>query len=443
MTHRRARIAIVCALASFVAAGCSSSSGGGSAPGSASSLRGQTITVDMEGGDQSTTALQQLLPQFEKASGIKVKFDSIPYDNLTSQVLLALSHQSSTPDVIFDDWAYGREFARSGYIDPLNSYATADTKYVKLSDFYAPYLNTMKVGSSYYGLPVYGETTLLQYRKDLFQKYGISRPPATMQQLAADAATIYQKSGHKTYGITMRGAPGIQSVYVYAGFLRAFGGDWYTKAGKPNVDSPAAIKSAAFWANLLRQSGPQAAANYDYFQNQTFFDKGGAAMTIDASALGGLNEDASQSSIAGKVGYAPVPYAAGQSPGGSNSDHSLEVHGMYLSHFSTHKQAAWEFMSWATSPSVQLQELRISPQPGLTSNAALNSPTFTKKYRAFAAVMKSELKTGNPNYLPSGTDSNEMVTDVGQALNSVLAGQQSAASALRQAQQEITSSSSQ
>jgi multiple sugar transport system substrate-binding protein len=443
MTHRRARIAIVCALASFVAAGCGSSSGGGATSGSASSLKGQTITVDMEGGDQSTTALQQLLPQFERATGIKVNFDAIPYDNLTSQVLLALSHQSPTPDVIFDDWEYGREFAQSGYIDPINSYAASDAKYVKLSDFFAPYLNTMKVGSSYFGLPVYGETTLLQYRKDLFQEYGISGPPATMQQLAADAAAIYQKSGHKTYGITMRGASGIQSVYVYAGFLRAFGGDWYTKAGQPSVDSPAAIKSATFWANLLRQSGPPGAANYDYFQNQTFFDKGNAAMTIDASALGGLNEDSSQSSVAGKVGYAPVPYAAGQNPGGSKTNHSLEVHGMYLSHFSAHKQAAWEFMSWATSPSVQMQELRISPQPGLTSNAALASPQFAQKYRAFSAQMMSELKTGNPNYLPSGANSNEMVTDVGQALNSLLAGGQAAASALRQAQQEINSSGSQ
>lgn len=86
------------------------------------SVRGQTITVVMEGGSTSTPDIQKLLPQFERATGIHVNYDVIPYDSLTSRVLLDFSSQQSSPDVVFDDWAYGRQFATDHYIVPLNSF---------------------------------------------------------------------------------------------------------------------------------------------------------------------------------------------------------------------------------------------------------------------------------------------------------------------------------
>jgi ABC-type glycerol-3-phosphate transport system substrate-binding protein len=298
----------------------------------------------------------------------------------------------------------------------------------------------MRVNGQQYGVPVYGETTLLMYRKDLFAKYGISGPPATMQELEQDAKTIYDGSGHSVYGITMRGQPGIQSTYIYAGFLRAFGGDW-TSNGQPVVNSPQAVQAAAFWANLLHTYGPPGAPNYDWAQNRIEFDQGHAAMTIDASANGPYNEDPKSSTVVGKVGYAAVPYAAGVTPTGTNTDHSLEVHGLYLSKFSQHPLAAWLFMSWATSAQVQEQELQIAPQPGLTVTSVLNSSQYTQQYGAFVQEMLNQLSTGNPNYLPTGNAANTIIEDVGRALNTALVGQSSAKAALDSAQSQIQSGS--
>jgi ABC-type glycerol-3-phosphate transport system substrate-binding protein len=441
MRIRRRRPAIFVAVAALIgglAMAVSPSAMG--APTKASSLSGQSITVVLEGGDPSTTAIQTLLPQFEHATGVHVTIDSIPYSSLTSDVLLEFSRHSSTPDVVMDDWVYGSEFAASKYIVPINSVAKSNTQFGNLGIYYPAYLKTMTENGQVYGVPVYGETTLLSYRKDLFAKYGISGPPTTMQQLSADAALILSKSKGKIYGITMRGEPGIQSVYIYAGFLRSYGGNWFTKNGTVNVGSPQAIAAAKEFVSLLRSNGPPAVDTYGWADNRIEFDQGHAGVTIDASANGPYDQSKQYSTIVGRVGYAAVPYARGVVPSGQNTNHSLEVHGMFLSAFSQHQAAAYAFMSWATSVSVQEKELKIAPQPGLTATSVFDSPAYAKLYSSFKAEMLKELATGNPEYLPTGPLANLIITDVGQELNTALAGQVTPAAAMATAEANILSS---
>lgn len=417
-------------LALSAAAGCAS--GGSAGSGSAGSVKDSSITALMED-DPSTTAVQKLLPSFEQQTGIHVNLEVVPYDNLTSKALLAYSQGTGQYDVVFDDWVYGSGFAAKNYIAPLDSYAAKDPSYLKLSDFYGPYLKAVTENGATYGLPIYGESTFLMYRTDLFAKYGISGPPTTMDELRADAEKIYNASGHSVYGITTRGATGIQSVYVWAGFLRAFGGNWET-GGKVNVDTPQAVQAADFWSKLLKDYGPPGAADYDWQQNRIEFDQGKAAMTIDATANGPYNEQAQYSSVVGKVGYAPIPNAVANPPA---SNHSLEVHALYLSSASHNKDAAWKFMSWATSPAVQQQELTLAPQPGLTADSVLHSAAYNKLYGAFVKVMLAQLATGNPDYLPAGADSNTIINSTGTALSQLLSGGISAQSALSNAQKQI------
>jgi ABC-type glycerol-3-phosphate transport system substrate-binding protein len=54
--------------------------------------------------------------------------------------------------------------------------------------------------------------------------------------------------------------------------------------------------------------------------------------------------------------------------------------------------------------------------------------------------MLKELATGNPEYLPTGTLANLIITDVGQELNTALAGQVTPAAAMATAEANILSS---
>jgi len=433
---RRVTVAASIFAVGLALAACSSPAPAPSGGAASSPAAGGTVRVLAEDINY-TDNWKSMLPQFEKETGITVKIDTVPYSDMASKILLGFTQKSSDYDVVFNDNTYGVGYHQSKYIEDLNQYAQADTTYGSFDKLYQPYVAPMTDNGATFGLPVYGESTWLMYRKDLFKEYGIANPPSTMAELEADAKLIKEKSGGKVAGITLRGAAGIQSVYPWSGFLRAFGGDYYGADGKVKVDSPEAIKATTFWANLLKNYGPAGAANFDWEQNRIAFTQGKAAMTIDATANGPFNEDASQSVIAGKVGYAAIPYAIDNPPTTGNTDNSLNVHALYLSSFSKNKAAAYKFMSWATSDAVQENLVKTSEAVGATSLTVLNGSDYAKKYGPFQAAVLSQLKTGNVNYLPAGQDANTIITAVGQALSQALAGEATPEAALAQAQKTL------
>jgi ABC-type glycerol-3-phosphate transport system substrate-binding protein len=432
--RRAARLAAVIGVAalSIAMAACSSSgdSGNGSGKG--------TVTVLAE--DISyTDNWKKLLPEFEKQTGIDVKIETVPYSDQASKILLNFSQKSSAYDVVFTDNTYGTGYYQSKYVEDLSPYEKAGKKYNGFDQFYEPYLAPMTKDGATFGLPVYGESTWLMYRTDLFEQYGIDGPPKTMDELMADAKTIQEKSGGSVAGITLRGAPGIQSVYPWSGFLRAFGGDYFDKSGKIDINSQAAVKAAQFWGDLLKNYGPSGVGNFDWEQNRIAFTQGKAAMTIDATANGPYNEDASASTVAGKVGYAPVPYAIPDPPKSGNTDNSLNVHALYLSSFSKNKEAAYKFMAWATSQDVQENAVKTTEAVGVTLTSVLQGDEYKAKYGPFQEAMLAQLKSGNVDYLPAGQDANTIITQVGQSLSQILAGEKSAKDALDSAQKALAS----
>lgn len=430
--RRGTRLAAVIGVAALgiAMAGCSSSgaSGGGDGKGS--------VTVLAE--DISyTDNWKKLVPEFEKETGITVKIETVPYSDQASKILLNFSQKSSAYDVVFTDNVYGTGYYQSKYVEDLSSYEKAGSKYNTFDQFYKPYITPMTKDGATFGLPVYGESTWLMYRKDLFEQYGIDGAPTTMDELLADAKTVKEKSGGQIAGITLRGAPGIQSVYPWSGFLRAFGGDYFDKSGAIDINSDAAVKAAQFWADLLKDYGPAGVGNFDWEQNRIAFTQGKAAMTIDATANGPYNEDASASTIAGKVGYAPIPYAIPNPPTTGNTDNSLNVHALYLSSFSKNKEAAYKFMAWATSKKVQENAVKTTEAVGVTLTDVLEGAEYKQKYAPFQEAVLAQLKTGNVDYLPAGQDANTIITQVGQSLSQILAGEQTAKQALDSAQDTL------
>ncbi len=407
------------------------------APSGSGDADGGTTTINVLAEDISyTDNWKELLPEFEKESGIKVNIETVPYSDQAAKILLNFSQKSSDYDVVFTDNTYGTGYFQSGYVDDLASYEEGAKDQVTFDQFYPPYITPMQSDGATFGLPVYGESTWLMYRTDLFDEYGIDGPPATMDDLEAAAKTIKEGSGGSVAGITLRGAPGIQSVYPWSGFLRAFGGDYFD-GDAVAVDSPESVEATQFWADLLTNYGPAGAGNFDWEQNRIAFTQGTAAMTIDATANGPFNEDPTSSVVAGKVGYAPIPYAISDPPTSGNTDNSLNVHALYLSSFSEKKEAAYEFMAWATSQAVQDNAVENTEAVGVTLTSVLEGAAYDAKYGAFKDALMEQLATGNVDYLPAGTDANAIITEVGQALSRTLAGEASAADALKTAQEAI------
>jgi len=85
------------------------------------------------------------------------------------------------------------------------------------------------------GVVINAETSLLSYRKDLFQRFNV-KVPETMKDLEAVAKSFYGKEvdGKKMVGITLRGK-GAAATSQWVDFLYSFGGSWTNAQGQSNL----------------------------------------------------------------------------------------------------------------------------------------------------------------------------------------------------------------
>ena len=195
------------------------------------------------------------------------------------------------------------------------------------------------------------------------------------------------------------------------------------------------MAATAFYRDILTKYGPPGFANFGWTENRVAFTQGKAAMTIDATVNGAFDEDPKASVVVGKVGYAPVPQVACVTLQGGQ--HSLAVHHLYLSSYSKHKDAAFLFMSWATSKATQIKGFEIAPNSGASSQAALYSKAFQDKFGAFVDGMLAALKAANPNYLPQIPQANEVINKTGVALSQVLAGSKTPEDAMKSLNEDL------
>lgn len=400
------------------------------------SVKGVTINALLEN-HPTVRVIAKLLPEFEHETGILVNIEVIPFESMTKKARASLNRKSDRYDVYMDGWTNAIEWASHGHLECLESYIEKKTinRYLDLNDFIAPYLADAVYNGKLYGLPVYGESTFFYYRKDLFSLYGI-KIPRTMEDVR-DAAGQIKSKCKDIYGITLRGRSGIHSIYIWASFLWAFGGRWMDENGRSDLDTPEAVKATAFYTDMLHRYAPPAYNEFGWNENRDLFLSGKAAMSIDTTVNGAFNEDPEKSLVAGKVGYLPTPKSFQATLKGGPS--SLVTHQMYLNAYANKKDAAFLFVSWATSKKIQIKGMGVEPNCGVTSKKAMESKIFNEKFGAFKKSMLGALKIGNPEYLPRLSRGPEIFEKVGNALSRVVAGMESPDKAMKRVNYEINS----
>lgn len=391
-------------------------------------FNGVQLSVLMEG-HPTTDAIKKMLPEFKTLTGIDVALEVVPEQDISAKILLELSSKSGRYDIVQNNIIYIPGFVKNGYIVPLDENLAKHTDQFDKADFVPGYFKTNVLDGKIYGLPVYGESTFVMYRKDLFAQYGLSEPK-TFDDIENAAKTISEKTNKQIAGITMRGQQGIQGVYVWAAYLWGYGGSFLDKAGKSALASPEGIAALEAFTKVLKDYGPVGVANFGWEENRLLFQQGKAAITLDATVNGAYNEDPAASSIVGKVGYVPVPMKSTSPKGGSSS---LAVHSLYVTADSQHQEAATLFAAWATAKQQQLKSMGSDPNSGVTSLTALNGKSFAKRYGAFKDAMIAAINQGNPQYLPTIEQANEVINNTGIAVSKALAATASAADALKEA----------
>jgi len=299
-------------------------------------------------------AIQQLLPQFEAASGITLRVESYFEDQLSQRLQIGLTSGTTQADAfMFRPLQEGKLFASNGWVEDLSEYVTRDAEW-NWEDFQTATRSTVTFDDFLYGIPIVTEREMLYYRADIFEENGLE-PPATLEELEAIAAQL-NNPDEEFYGVVIRGRRS-PAVTQFSSFLYSFGGDWIVD-GQSGLDSPEALEAYTYYGNLLRNYGPPGTVNMSWPEALAIFQQGKAAMWIDADVFYANVIDSTQSVVADSVGFAPFP----EGPAGANQ-YNVTSWALGMNAGSPNKDAAWEFIKWATSAPVVL-ELQQRGTPG-------------------------------------------------------------------------------
>ncbi|KLU60559.1 putative ABC transporter-binding protein precursor [Peptococcaceae bacterium CEB3] len=413
--------------------GCSQATQG-SAGGTQSKKLSETITVLAEK-HPWTTAIQPYIPEFEKQTGIKVNLNILSEQQQRAKSLMTLQAKSPDIDVFMSLKSLeGLAYEKAGFYESLDKYIkdpTLTPADYKINDFMKGPYDGERIEGKLVGIPIIVEGPVIFYRKDLFAEYNIPIPK-TLNDLVAAAKTVEQKSNGHVYGIALRGLPPAV-CYDFGPFFHNMGLEWLDKNGSLNFDKPGAVTAINTYCTLAAKYGPPGAVNNNFYQDSSLFAQGKVAMELDSSNELASIIDPSNSKVIGKIGVFAIP--AG--PGGNHP--TVLQWGISMSAYSQHKDAAWKFIRWATSPEMQLKlALKgiASPRASTWDNAKFKASLKSTVKKEWAKTLEFILKNGNPEVGPPAVKEAEVRQVIGNNIDQVILGSETPQAAANKIQQQ-------
>lgn len=144
----------------------------------------------------------------------------------------------------------------------------------------------------------------LYYRKDLFEEHGIA-VPKTYDELLAAARTLEEAGIEHPYGAAFGNSWELANEYV--NLLLANGGQLFDPAtSEPAFESPEAVEALEIMGELFKYMSPNA-MSMDFGGVKRQLQQGDIAMAIQWGDQAPTMDNPDESTVIGKIGYAPAP----------------------------------------------------------------------------------------------------------------------------------------
>lgn len=356
-------------------------------------FEGTSINVALVAEPRSD-ALREFLPEFEELTGIKVNLDILPYPTLQEKQAVAVTQGTGTYDVVHVDCVWVGQYAGEGWVIPVEEFIErTNPEVLALDDFIPSVLEEQGMWEGkIYGLPFIQAVFGLHYRTDIFDELGLT-PPNTWEELFSTAQTLNESlKDQGVYGITFTGKRGVQLQCTYDNMLWSFGGDWYDENYHPTINSPEAVAALDYFKSLI-PFAPPGVLTYDWDESANAFAQGKAAMNLQWQNAAPLCQDPSKSQIVGKFNFTLIP-GKEQPDGSILRTPTFGGWGLMIPKDSRNKEAAWEFIVWATSP--EMEPKLAYAQPG-ARYSSLQDPELSAKFVEYEGMLKSlPLAKGRP-----------------------------------------------
>jgi len=377
----------------------------------------------------------QLSKQFEEEyPNIKINFDAMPYDAMRDKILTSFLASDANYDVIIVDNPWMDEFAKANFLTPLDEFIQ-NTQDYKFEDFVGPVREMGVVDGKIYGIPYYNYALGMIVRQDLFDDPKLQEDfqkqfnqPLTVPTTLED----YLKVGkffkdHGTFGAAMQPQRGYKIFEEWKNWLYGAGGNLMDENGNVIIDNDAGKKALNMYIEMYKTAAPPNSLNWGFDESLRSMASGESATMISYNwMLPTLNKpDGPSGNLAGK-------FALHEVPGGKAV---LGTWHWAIPANTKHKEQAWTFISWLTSPKMDKQRVILGGAPTRVSvmqDQEVWSQGFGQAY--YETVLKI-LEDAEP--LARGPHAEEIINEVGTFLNSAVAGEMSVEDALKAAADKV------
>ncbi|MFF5189341.1 ABC transporter substrate-binding protein [Streptomyces sp. NPDC000345] len=428
------------ATTALLATACSGAGAGGS------SSDGDSINVLMVGNPQMEDIAKLTKDTFTKDTGIKVNFTVLPENELRDKVTQDVATKAGQYDVATIGAYEVPIWHKNGWLHELGSYADKD-KGFDTGDLLKPMVQSLSGSDGkLYALPFYGESSFLMYRKDVFAEKGLKMPEHPTWQQVADLAAKVDGAQPGMRGICLRGLAGWGELGApLTSMVNTFGGTWFTKDWKAQVNSGGFKDATKFYVDLVREHGEAGAAQAGFTECLNAMSQGKVAMWYDATSAAGSLEDPSTSKAAGKIGYVYAPVEKTKSSGW------LWAWAWAMPKTTKNADAASKFMLWASSKEYEKlvgEKLGWSRVPAGKRASTYQVPEYQKASASFGDITLKSIQQAdpaNPGVQPRPTvgiqfvaipEFQDLGTKTTQEISAAIAGKTSVDTALDDGQKQ-------
>lgn len=349
---------------------------------------GETLRVAMVG-NPNQLGIQALTEEFFTGpTGINVEYTILPEGEIRAIATRDLATGGNTFDVVQVGLFDTPQFGRTNQLFDLTTFAVRDEDY-DFEDIFPAVRDGLSVDGRFFASPMDAESSFLMYRQDILDEAGLEMPFAPTWDEVAEIAIALNTEDRA--GICLRGKPGWgDQGAAFTTVLNTFGGTWWSvgddgiSIGESQVDQPEWLQALDFYVGLIEDAGPPDSAGNSFNECQSLYKADEVAMWYD-STNGAPGLEADDSPVKGLNGYSLAPVNVTETAGW------LWSWAFGIPATSEEPALAWEFISWATGPSMYqnfgatLDGGWAAVPPG-TRQSVYDTPEYQEGAAAFAQL---------------------------------------------------------
>lgn len=374
-----------------------------------------------------TKAIRDMLPEYEKQTGVKVEWEEAPYAEALSKQMAELIAKTGRYDIFTISNKFVGAEAGTGELLVLDDLIAKAGAALDWQDFMPKQRQMFTYKGKGYGVPLSSNIMMCAYRKDVFDRAGIKVPPLGTSFTHGEWTNIVKR-------LTTDGQKGTsfntQAMQVpsenWSNVMLSAGGRWFDEKLNPTLNSKEGLEAAEWMRELLVKYAPKDVLRYTNVEtNEAMMSGVVVTQTLQWASRIPMVEDKEKSKVAGKIRWTTLPFA-GWVPGRKVGFAANDGWSITIPKASRHQREAFDFAVWCVTKDKQtrfISELQVPP----TRTSVFEKRELHQKF-IWLPVMKVQLE--NAYDFPNIPEWSEILEKVGAEIHAGWAGQFSMAKAL-------------